>query len=90
MKHATAPASFAHEPIGRPTPNGGGASRAMKCLARSIGLVLLILSPAMVYFMPEEWTSRMETIKTYDQDESALGRLNAWMMAINHGSPRAR
>lgn len=43
MKHATAPASFAHEPIGRPTPNGGGASRAMKCLARSIGLVLLSL-----------------------------------------------
>lgn len=54
----------------------------------SIGLVLLILSPAMVYFMPEEWTSRMETIKTYDQDESALGRLNAWMMAINIANSR--
>lgn len=53
-----------------------------------IGLVLLILAPAMVFFMPDEWTSRMETIKTYDQDESALGRINAWIMAIHIANSR--
>ena len=33
--------------------------------------------------MPETWTSRMSTIKTYDQDASALGRINAWWNAWN-------
>ena len=30
----------------------------------------------------------MGTIKTYDQDESALGRINAWIMAINIANNR--
>ncbi|WP_374262890.1 putative O-glycosylation ligase, exosortase A system-associated [Zoogloea sp.] len=54
----------------------------------TIGLLLLLLAPAMLFFMPEEWTSRMGTIKTYDQDESALGRINAWIMAINIANNR--
>ena len=33
--------------------------------------------------MPSEWYERMSTIKTYDQDESAVGRTNAWWMAWN-------
>jgi probable O-glycosylation ligase (exosortase A-associated) len=39
-------------------------------------------------FMPEEWWSRMQTIRTYDADASALGRLNAWGMAINIANDR--
>lgn len=31
--------------------------------------------------MPQEWYDRMNTIKTYEQDESALGRINAWWTA---------
>ena len=31
--------------------------------------------------MPEAWWARMDTISTYQQDESALGRLNAWTVA---------
>jgi probable O-glycosylation ligase (exosortase A-associated) len=54
----------------------------------TVGLVLLILSPAIILFMPEEWTSRMSTIKTYDEDSSAMGRLNAWTMAINIANSR--
>ena len=54
----------------------------------TVGLVLLILSPAIILFMPEEWTSRMSTIKTYDEDSSAMGRLNAWTMAINIANNR--
>lgn len=54
----------------------------------TIGLVLILLAPALFFFMPDEWTSRMGTIKTYDQDESALGRINAWMMATNIANSR--
>lgn len=46
----------------------------------SVGLVLLI--------MPPEWAARMNTIDTYDQDASALGRINAWWMAFNLAKSR--
>lgn len=54
----------------------------------AIGLALLIIAPTLFMVMPEEWTSRMHTIKTYEEDESALGRLNAWTMAINIANHR--
>jgi probable O-glycosylation ligase (exosortase A-associated) len=38
--------------------------------------------------MPQEWVSRMNTIETYDEDASALGRLNAWRMAFNLANDR--
>jgi putative inorganic carbon (HCO3(-)) transporter len=34
-------------------------------------------------FMPQEYTQRLETIETYEQDESAMGRINAWWFAFN-------
>ena len=34
-------------------------------------------------FMPEEWMERMRNIPNYEQDLSALGRLNAWGFALN-------
>jgi len=33
--------------------------------------------------MPQEWYDRMYTIKTYQEDASALGRINAWHTAFN-------
>ena len=33
--------------------------------------------------MPERWAERMDTINTYEEDSSAMGRLNAWRMAWN-------
>lgn len=33
--------------------------------------------------LPEEWFARMNTIKTYEEDESAQGRLMAWRYAID-------
>ena len=36
---------------------------------------------AMLAFMPEAWFSRMETIETYQDDGSAMGRINAWWVA---------
>lgn len=47
------------------------------------GIVLLALGVVIVSFMPDHWWSRMETIQTYEQDDSALGRINAWWMAWN-------
>lgn len=48
-----------------------------------IGAGLLILCIGILAFMPESWYQRMNTIETYQQDASAMGRLNAWQYAFN-------
>lgn len=53
-----------------------------------VGVALLVVVPALLMFMPEEWLGRMNTIKTYDTDDSAMGRINAWTMAINIANHR--
>ena len=47
------------------------------------GFFIAIMVVSLLAFMPESWYSRMETIETYEQDRSAMGRLNAWQYAIN-------
>jgi probable O-glycosylation ligase (exosortase A-associated) len=51
-------------------------------------LLLLILIPLAVAFMPDKWEDRMRTIQTYEEDLSAMGRINAWRMAINLAQDR--
>jgi probable O-glycosylation ligase (exosortase A-associated) len=46
-------------------------------------LLLLALVPAVWLFMPEAWHQRMESIQSYQQDRSAMGRINAWEFAYN-------
>ncbi len=50
-------------------------------------ILLLILVGAVVAnataFLPSEWFSRMETINTYQEDASAMGRIEAWRDGIN-------
>lgn len=48
-----------------------------------IGLGMAILSIGILAFMPESWYKRMDTIQTYEEDASAMGRLNAWEYAYN-------
>ena len=51
---------------------------------RSKVIVLLILCVGFflaAMYLPEKWVGRMETIKTYEQEGSAMGRLRAWEMA---------
>jgi len=56
---------------------------------RGITLILLMFAvPAVFLLMPAEWTDRMSTIKTYDEDRSAQGRINAWWMAWNLAKAR--
>lgn len=47
------------------------------------GLVMAIVIPFAINFMPAKWTERMDTITTYNEDASAVGRINAWIMAFN-------
>jgi probable O-glycosylation ligase (exosortase A-associated) len=49
-----------------------------------IGVSVLVLAP----IMPDAWVERMQTIRTYDEDASAMGRFNAWGMAFNLASAR--
>jgi putative inorganic carbon (hco3(-)) transporter len=44
-------------------------------------LIMLVLVPAIFQFMPESWYERMSTITSYQQDTSAMGRINAWWFA---------
>ncbi|SFU46462.1 putative O-glycosylation ligase, exosortase A system-associated [Nitrosospira multiformis] len=55
-----------------------------------LGLSLLgiMAIPPLLAFMPEEWTQRMDTINTYEEDESVQGRFNAWWMAFNLAKDR--
>jgi probable O-glycosylation ligase (exosortase A-associated) len=52
------------------------------------GIILIVGALLILSFMPDDWWDRMDTIRTYDQDESALGRINAWWMAWNLAKDR--
>lgn len=49
-------------------------------------VIPLFIAGAMlaVNYLPDEWFGRMETIKTYEQDKSAAGRLEVWRDGWNH------
>jgi len=55
-------------------------------LVTAFALALLI--PVAIGLMPEKWEERMWSIQKYDQDASSLGRINAWMMAVNLANDR--
>jgi len=52
------------------------------------GAVLFGSLVAAVAFMPDVWESRMKTIETYEEDRSAMGRINTWTMAFNLANAR--
>ena len=47
-----------------------------------IGLAFALLVPVVVLNMPDQWTGRMHTIETYEEDASATGRINSWKFAV--------
>ena len=47
------------------------------------GLLLIPFGIGLVMFMPDAWMERMESILNYEQDTSATGRINSWIMAFN-------
>lgn len=48
-----------------------------------IALVMMFVAPVLLGLMSQEWEARMATIQTYEEDGSAMGRINAWWMAFN-------
>jgi putative inorganic carbon (HCO3(-)) transporter len=48
-----------------------------------VGVLLVVVGVALIGFMPDSWMNRMETIGDYQEDGSAMGRINAWYMAWN-------
>ena len=52
-----------------------GRDRLVTILGAASVLVLALT------FAPEQWFERMATISSYDQDASAIGRLNSWLFA---------
>lgn len=53
-----------------------------------LALAALLTVPFIVTFMPQSWFDRMGTISTYQEDASAMGRINAWWFAWNLAKDR--
>ena len=54
----------------------------------AMGMVILMVAAFALMFMPEGWMERMHTIENYQEDASAMGRINAWTMAVNVANDR--
>lgn len=52
------------------------------------GLTGIILATALYSFMPPSWHEKMLTIVNYQQDPSAMGRINAWWTAFRISNDR--
>jgi putative inorganic carbon (HCO3(-)) transporter len=52
------------------------------------GIAILILAGVGLNFMPESWHDRMNSIEHYEEDRSAMGRIDAWTYAINIANDR--
>lgn len=51
-------------------------------------ILLSALAASIWVFMPQSWHDRMATIKNYEQDGSAMGRIFAWQTAVNIANDR--
>lgn len=68
-----------------------GALLAMLCMGAFLwlksrgkiitGIYMAVAITIMAMVMPQQWYDRMNTIQTYQQDDSAMGRINAWYTA---------
>jgi probable O-glycosylation ligase (exosortase A-associated) len=47
------------------------------------GIAIALVMTLAVAFMPDSWTERMHTIQTFDQDASAMGRVNIWWASFH-------
>lgn len=48
-----------------------------------LGIVSIVFGAVTLSVMPQAWFDRMGTIIDYEQDGSAMGRINAWWFAFN-------
>ena len=56
----------------------------IKAKYKSLAVITLALGCLVtLWIVPAKWGDRMNTIQTYEEDGSAMGRINAWKMAWN-------
>jgi probable O-glycosylation ligase (exosortase A-associated) len=53
-----------------------------------LGALMVIVGTGLLAFMPQQWEERMSTIQTYEQDESAMGRIYTWKAMYSMASDR--
>lgn len=51
-------------------------------------LGMAVLIPVLISFAPQKYWERIESIQTYEEDTSAMGRIHAWQTAINMARDR--
>jgi probable O-glycosylation ligase (exosortase A-associated) len=51
-------------------------------------VLLIVIGIIGMPFIPQKWFDRMETIRSYQEDRSAMGRINAWNFAYNLSKDR--
>jgi len=51
-------------------------------------LLIVIAVGGIAAVMPQQWYDRMQSTKSYKEDDSALGRINAWHTAFNVAKAR--
>jgi len=53
-----------------------------------VALLTVVAAAALVSFMPQQYWQRMESINNYEEDRSAMGRINVWHTAVNIANDR--
>ena len=61
----------------------------LKSRAKVWAMVLLAIAvPVALTTLPEQWFGKMQTIETYEEDPSAMGRIGSWKLAIELSKER--
>lgn len=47
------------------------------------GIAIAVAVAGVITFMPESWVERMRTIETYEEDRSAMGRVEIWKASLS-------
>lgn len=55
--------------------------KSPKKLPAALGVIAI--GALVAFAMPDAWFERMDSINDYQEDRSAMGRINAWMFAVN-------
>lgn len=53
-----------------------------------LGLAIVVVATGAYHAMPESWHTRMQTIQTYQEDGSAMGRITVWRYTVRLANQR--
>jgi len=62
---------------------------AARSRAKVVAVLLLLISvPIAIHFLPAKWFDKMNTIQSYEEDGSAMGRIWAWRLSMRIAADR--